>query len=442
MKKQKFSPSQILILSFLSAIAVGTVLLMLPISTKSGSISFVDALFTATSAVCVTGLIVVDTGAYFTHFGQSVIMVLFQLGGLGIMTFTSLIFLLAGRSLGFTERGVIEESFTTGQGVNVKKFLIAVITFTFTLETIGGILLYFFDFKGKVSKPLFYSFFHSISAFNNAGFSLFSDSFVGYFSDVSLNLIIISLIVLGGIGFFVFYDIAEYLYKGRKYQRKIKLHTKVVLSSTLVLIFAGMGIFYLLENGFYLKSMSGKEKILVSLFQSVTPRTAGFNTADMTKLLPATTVLLMVLMFIGASPGSTGGGIKTTTISSILFFLRAKLKRRENVQVFSRNIPWEVIDKAHLIFIFSMVVLFSSTFLILVFEGSKFPLIKVLFEVISAYGTVGLSLGITSKLSALSKIVIIVTMFIGRVGIINMVYAFVKEGIGRFEYPEEKIMVG
>ncbi len=442
MKRAGLSPPQILIFSFFLAILFGTLLLMLPFSTKSGEISLIDALFTATSAVCVTGLIVVDTGSYFTSFGQTVIMILFQVGGLGIMTFTSLLFLFAGKELSFKEEGVVEETFTTGQGINFRKFLLSIFLFTAVMEISGAVLLYFLDFKDKVELPFFYSLFHSISAFNNAGFSLFKDSFMGYYNDVSLNLTIMTLIVFGGIGFFVFYDFGEFIVRGRKKKRKLRLHTKIVIVTTIALIVLGTTIFYFLEKKHYLMGMDFSGQFFVSLFQSITPRTAGFNTADISHLMPATILLLMALMFIGASPGSTGGGIKTTTIASMIFFLRAKLKRRNNVQVFGRNISWEIIDKAHLIFTFSVTVLAMSTFLVLFFEGNKFSFVEVLFEVISAYGTVGLSMGITPSLSAFSKIIIIFTMFVGRVGIVNIIYAIVKEGMGRFEYPEEKIMVG
>ncbi len=442
-KSLDFSPSLLLILSFAGAILIGTFLLMLPFSTVSGSISFVNALFTATSAVCVTGLIVVDTATYFTTFGQTIILILFQLGGLGIMTFTSLVILLARGDISFSEKSVIEDSFLSKGGVDLKRFIKDIFIFTFLIEFSGMLLLYFnvFSKHFKEGKAFFHSLFHSVSAFNNAGFSTFSDSLVKYQSSVSLNLVIVFEIIIGGLGFFVVRDI-YYFVKARG-KNKFSLHSKLVIVTTFILIVVGFGIFLFLENDHSLAGKDKLTKILISLFQSATPRTAGFNTVDLTLITHASAFLLIIFMVIGASPGSTGGGMKTTTWAALLLFLRTKLKGKNNVQAFGRNIAWEIVDKAHLILLFSIIVIFSGVLLISFFEGDKFSLLQVFFEEVSAYGTVGLSLGITSKINSYSKLVLIATMFVGRVGILNIIYAFVSEKRGaNYEYPEEKIIVG
>ncbi len=359
------------------------------------------------------------------------------------MTFTSLVILIARGDISFSEQSVIEESFLSKGGIDLKRFLKDIFLFTFLIEFFGMLLLYFKVFSGNfpTGKALFHSIFHSVSAFNNAGFSTFSDSLVKFQSSLSLNLTIISLIIIGGLGFFVVRDV--YYFIKTRGKNKLSLHSKLVLSMTGFLIILGFLLFYFLENNHALSGKSSLTKILISLFQSVTPRTAGFNTIDLTLLSHATAFLIIILMVIGASPGSTGGGMKTTTWAALLLFLRTKLKGKDNVQAFGRNIAWEIIDKAHLILLFSIIVIFSSVFLISFFEGDKFSLLQVFFEEVSAFGTVGLSLGITSKISSYSKLVIIFTMFVGRVGILNIIYAFVSEKRGaKFEYPEEKIIVG
>jgi len=441
---RELSPPTLLILSFFSAIVIGTILLLLPISTVSGKISFLDALFTSTSAICVTGLIVVDTATYFTTFGKIVIMTLFQLGGLGIMTFTSLIFLIAKKNFTFSEKTLIEESLPSQRGVSTKKFIRDIFIFTFLIELSGAVILYIGSFAKQFNTPqaILHSIFHSISAFNNAGFSTFSDSLIKFNDNHIINLTILFLIVVGGLGFFVVRDL-WYKINGKEKGHRLSLHTKLVLITSTLLIIIGFIFFFLLEHNHALSGKTTLQKLYISLFQSITPRTAGFNTIDLTLLYPATGFLLIILMVIGASPGSTGGGMKTTTWATLLLFLRTKLKGKQNVQAFGRNIAWEIIDKAHLILLFSIVTIFGGVFLISMFEGNKFSLLQIFFEEVSAYGTVGLSFGITSSLSKLSKIVIILTMFVGRVGILNFIYAFVSESKGaKFEYPEEKIMVG
>ncbi len=433
-----------LISSFFTAILIGTFLLLLPISTVSGHISFIDALFTSTSAICVTGLIVVDTAKYFTTFGKIVIMILFQLGGLGIMTFTSLIFLIAKRNMSFSESSLIEESLPSQKGISTKKFVKDIFIYTFIIELSGALVLYFgaFSKQFESSKAILHSVFHSVSAFNNAGFSTFSDSLVKYDGNPIVNITIISLLVIGGLGFFVARDL-WYKINGKEKGHKLSLHSKLVLITSGLLIILGFFIILFLENNHSLIDKTPVQKFFISLFQATTPRTAGFNTIDLNMLYPSTAFLIIILMVIGASPGSTGGGMKTTTWAALLLFLRTKLKGKQNVQAFGRNIAWEIIDKAHLILLFSIIVIFGGVFLISSFEGNKFSLLQIFFEEVSAYGTVGLSLGITSSLSKLSKIVIILTMFVGRVGILNFIYAFVSERTGaRYEFPEEKIMVG
>jgi len=441
-KFRELKPSLMLIVSFITAIIVGTILLLLPISTVQGKISLIDALFTSTSAVCVTGLIVVDTATYFTTFGKTVIMLLFQLGGLGIMTFTTLIIFVAKKDFSFSEKTVIENSFSTKGGLNLKKFLRDVFLFTISMEIIGTIFLYYGVFSEGFNNTtgLFHSIFHSISAFNNAGFSTFTLSLENYSRNPVLNITVVFLIIIGGIGFFVIRDIWHNL---KNKNRKFTLHSKLVFITTFILIIMGIVLFFILEQNNSLAGKTNMEKFFISLFQSVTPRTAGFNTIDMNLLSPATILFIISLMVIGASPGSTGGGMKTTTWAAQILFLRAKLRRKENVQAIGRNISWEIIDKVNLLLLFSVAMIFTGTFLITIVDGNKFSVLQILFEVVSAYGTVGLSLGITSTLSDFSKLIIIVIMYTGRIGILNILYAFVTKKTGaKFEYPAENIIVG
>ncbi|MCP2605015.1 TrkH family potassium uptake protein [Candidatus Aminicenantes bacterium AH-873-B07] len=442
-KEFKFQPAQVLAISFLVTIFIGTFLLLLPISTNKGNISFIDALFTATSATCVTGLIVVDTPNYFSLFGQIVILTLLQLGGLGIMTFTTLFLLARGKRISIRDRFRVQEDFHHSP-VDVKSLIRDIFIFTFTFEFIGTILLFIrWNKNFPFGKALYISLFHSISAFCNAGFSLFSDSLTQYKDEWLINLVFFFLIICGGLGFLVLREIKNYFFNFKRRKKiKISLHTKLVLIMTLTLILVGACFFFIMENNSALKALSWHGKIFASFFQVITPRTAGFNTIDLTTLNKATILFLIGLMFIGASPGSTGGGVKTTTVGVIFFFLKSKIIGRESVNLFYRTLPQEVITKAFTVVSLALGIIFLSSFALFIVESSV-SFENALFEVFSAFGTVGLSLGTTSHLSNLGKVFIIITMYVGRIGPLTLLYALGREKAkGKFEYIEEKVMIG
>lgn len=439
-----FQPAQVLAVSFLVAILVGALLLLFPWSTVSGRISYVDALFTSTAAVCVTGLTVQDTSTYFTLFGQVIILILIQLGGLGIMTFSTMVLLAAGRKISIKERMVVQEGFHPGSPPDIKALIRNILYFTISIEILGFILLFFRFVKNQPwPDALFSGLFHAISAFCNAGFSVFNNSLMDYRGDILVNLTVISLIVLGGLGFLVIRETGGCVLRFcRGMKTHLSLHSKLVLSVSGVLIGSSFLIFLMLEWNRGLAPLTLKEKMLGALFQVITPRTAGFNTIDLTSLGPATILLLLLLMFIGASPGSTGGGVKTSTFGVLLAFLRARVKARDSVHLFFRTIPQENVTRAFTLIFLSLSLIFVSSLIILIQQPD--PVMKnVLFEVFSAFGTVGLSLGLTPHLETVSKIVLILTMYAGRVGPLTLLYAFSRrKALGKYDFVEEKVMIG
>ena len=426
------------------AILVGALLLMLPFSTTSGRISFVDAIFTSTSAVCVTGLIVQDTATYFTLTGQVIILLLIQLGGLGVMTFSTMVLLVAGRKVAITERILVQEGFHPGSPPNFKALIKSVFFFTFSIEFIGFLFLFLRFYKDSpLPKAFYFSLFHAVSAFCNAGFSVYSNSLMSYRGDIFINLTMIFLIIFGGLGFLVLRELARFIsgfIKGVRVQ--ISLHSKLVLVMTSALIVGSFGIFLALEWNNSMNMFTLKEKILASLFQVVTPRTAGFSTMDLAPLSTAAVLLMFLLMFIGASPGSTGGGVKTSTFGVLLAFIRSKIAARESVQLFYKTIPRDNVVKAFTVISLALSLIFVASFIVLVNQPTLL-LKEVFFEVFSAFGTVGLSLGITPNLSPLSKTVTVLTMYAGRVGPLTLLYAFSRRrALGKFEYVEENVMIG
>jgi len=441
-KKQSLSPPQVVVLGFLVVILVGTILLSLPQTTANGERQrLVDALFTATSAVCVTGLVVHDTGTYFSLFGQIVILLLIQIGGLGYMTMATFLLLLIGKTITLKERLIMQESmpqFSLGGVVQFTKYVLKV---TLILEVIGATILslrWMGDYS--VPKAIYLGIFHAVSAFCNAGFALFSDSFGGFRGDMVICLTVLFLVIVGGLGYVVVSDL--YYFRHRKFPQ-LSIHTKMVLSITLTLIVLGGVAFYLLEskNPSTLARLPGKEKVMASLFQAVTPRTAGFSVVDVGGMMRGSLFITIILMFIGASPGGTGGGIKTTTFGVMLVTVWATLKGRRDVTLFKHRIPGEVISK-------SFVVGFLSIFFIVIItlfitSSESYDFIRVFFETMSAFGTVGLSTGITSGLSSLGKILLILTMFVGRLGPLTIGVAMMREVEDlRFRYPERKVLVG
>jgi len=404
----------------------------------------VDALFTSTSAVCVTGLIVQDTATYFTPMGQMVILILFQLGGLGIMAFSTLILLVAGKKVSIQDKILIREGYHHASAKNVKSLIKNIFFYAIAIESVGTLLLFLHwhrQFPGI--KGFFYSLFHAVSAFCNAGFSVFSDSLESFRGDIWTNATIILLIVFGGLGFLVLSEGVEYFFGAfRRRRGKISLHSKLVWIMTLSLIVFPFISFLLIEWSHSLQGFSLKEKILASLFQVITPRTAGFNTMELGSLNHAAVFLLISLMFIGASPGSTGGGVKTSTIGVIFAFIKSRIAARDSINIFYRTLSQELITKAFTVVVLSICVIFVSC-AVLFLTQTGMSMKETFFEVFSAFGTVGLSLGMTAKLNAVGKVVIIFTMFFGRIGPLTLLYAFSREkSFGKFEYVEESVMIG
>jgi len=448
---KKFTPVQLVVLSFLAVIITGAILLMLPYSSLSQRFTDpITAIFTATSATCVTGLVVVDTGTHWSLFGQIVILLLIQIGGLGYMTISTFFLIFANRRVTLRQRFLLKE------GLNVYK-LTGIISFAKTIfftvlffEGLGAFALslrFLKDFTPV--KSIWMGIFHSISAFCNAGFDIVGNfkSFTGYANDLTLNLTVMTLIIFGGIGFYVIWEILNKIRdrftSGER--KKLSLHSKLVLRITAILIISGAIFILLLEwnNPATLRGLPLRGKILSSFFHSITPRTAGFNTLNTGLMNPATLLITIFLMFIGGSPGGTAGGVKTTTFAVVIFLLLSAFKEKTPITSNGRTIKLSIVRRAVFITGFAVFIILVSTFLILVAQGQKFTLLQALFEVTSAFGTVGLSTGITGQLSSFSRIVIIATMFIGRVGPLSFILSFAtrKEKIHP-EYPEEEVAVG
>jgi len=415
-------------------------LLNLPAASSTGkSIGFIDALFTATSATCVTGLIVLNTGKDFSTFGQLIILILLQCGGLGIMTMSTMFAFLVGKRISLRQRLIMQESlnqFSIGGLVHLAKFILI---FTVIIEGVGATILFFCWQKNySPVQALYLGVFHSISAFCNAGFSLFSDSIMRYRGDLIINLTFMALIILGGIGFLVLLELLQY---GKK--ETLSLHTKLVLKISFILILIGFIGVYLIEysNPLTLGNLNLSEKIYSSIFQSITARTAGFNTIHIGSMLNPTLFLIIILMFIGASPGSTGGGIKTTTFSLLILYVWSSLTGKEGINLFKRRVSPDIIPKALTVITLSLALVVTMTILLSYVEGEDF--IKILFEVVSAFATVGLSTGITPSLSTAGKIIIIITMFAGRLGPLGLALSLIQKREPEvIKYPEEKVMVG
>jgi trk system potassium uptake protein TrkH len=444
------TPERTLILSFITIILLGTWLLNLPHAARTKPAPFIDALFTATSAVCVTGLIVVDTGSFYSQFGQMVILSLIQVGGLGIMTFSVFFYLLLGRSIGIRDRRIIQDTFSQFPIRNIYVLLKSVFLYTIAIESVGGFFL-FLGWKNSFSpmKGLYFSIFHAISAFCNAGFSLFSDSFEGFQNNILVNLSLTSLIILGGIGFIVLREMVGIGFR-KNTPPGISLHSKVVLTTTAALIILGtLLIFFIERDGSLLKFPLGKQ-ILISYFQSVTSRTAGFNTIPMVSLSNATLFLLVIFMFIGASPGSCGGGIKTTNLATLISLAVNRYKGRERAHLFKRTVPHETVSRSISIILASVLAVTIITIFLLITQlgdlshtESRGLFLDYLFETVSAFGTVGLSMGVTTKLDTAGKLIIITMMLLGRLGPLTLAFAMARRVKKiEFQYAEENIIVG
>lgn len=439
----RLNPSAILVLGFAVIILIGTGLLSLPIATEDGKgLPFLDAFFTATSATCVTGLVVVDTADTFTMFGELSILAMIQIGGLGFMTFTTFLFIMLRKKISLKERLLLKEAFNASSTAGMVKIAKRIFIFTFVMEFLGGaVLAARFAYEMPVSKAIYYGFFHAISNFNNAGFDLMGGfrSLTEYVGDPIVVLVICTMIVTGGLGFIVINELYEY-----HQTRRLSLHTKVVLSTTAVLLVGGAVLVFLFEytNMKTMGTLTLPEKILGAVFHSVTPRTAGANTLPMADLTHGTLLLTIFLMFIGGGSGSTAGGIKVTTFTVLIAAIFRQLQGKEDVVLFKRRIVTETILKVMTLSLSGGFIVIAVTFLLSLTE-KNYDFIVYLFEATSAFGTVGLSMGLTPELSVVGKVLIIITMFIGRVGIITIVFSIVKKtGRERYQYVKGNVMIG
>jgi len=439
-RKSFFSSFRIIILGFAAVILLGTIILMLPISTADRSFaSFTDALFTATSAVCVTGLITQNTATYWSVFGQCIIITLIQIGGMGVVTVAASTALLSGRKIGLMQRSTMQDALSAPQVGGIVRLTKFILRGTLLVELIGALLLSpamikeFGFFKG-----ILYSLFHSVSAFCNAGFDLMGEkvhfsSLTAFSNSVGINLPIILLIIVGGIGFLTWDDIKTHGFRFKKY----RMQSKVILATSAILIILPAIYFFFFE----FSEMPLKEKILCSLFQSVTARTAGFNTADLSKMSESGQTVMSMLMLVGGSPGSTAGGMKTTTIAVLAASAVAVFRRKEETSFFKRSVSDETVRNAAAILILYLFLFMGGGIVLSLIEN--LPLLTCLFESASAVGTVGLTLGITTSLCTISKIILILLMFFGRMGGLTIIYAAVSnKGKIPSKLPEEKITVG
>jgi trk system potassium uptake protein TrkH len=441
------TPTRIFVSSFAAFIMLGTLALWLPLSARESNLRFVDALFTSASAVCVTGLAAVDIGKDLSLAGQLITLVLFQVGGLGIITFSIVLFTLMGRGISFKGREITQSAFLHGPRKDFYLIVKKVLRYTIIIEGIGTLLLFLkFVQEFPIGQAFYHAVYNAVSAFNNCGYSLFPDSMMRYQSDILVNLTIMSLIILGGIGFIVLHEVIG---KIRGTEKKLSLHTKIVLVTTAALILVGAACFYFMEMHNTLRGATTKTALLSSFFQSVVARTAGFNTVDIGILTNSTILVIIILMFIGASPGSTGGGVKTTSFAILCLLIINRIKGNENVNIANRTIPPELVARTiSIIFasalciglITSMLLLFSSRSLAPL--ASRYQFIEYVFETFSAFGTVGLSMGVTPKLNDAQKYAIILMMFIGRVGPLTLAFAWYSARKKGITYAEESVMVG
>lgn len=437
--RNKLSSFQLILLGFAAVVVVGALLLMLPISSRTEEVTpFSDALFTATSAVCVTGLVVKDTASYWSGFGQLIILILIQIGGMGVITVTAAVAIFSGKKIGLMQRDTIQDSLSApsvGGIVHLMRFILKAII---RIELIGAVLLLPITIRDFGAKGIWMALFLSISAFCNAGFDLTGyrkpfSSLTGYTGQPIINIVIMLLIIIGGIGFLTWEDIC----KNKLHFRKYRMQSKVILIVTFFLLLLPALFFYFSE----FTDLSFGKRLFASLFQSVTTRTAGFNTVDLTKMSDAGLLLMIPLMLIGGAPGSTAGGFKITTLAVLLASVVSIFRKRDNAQLLNRRISDETVKHAAAIFMIYISLFFTGGFVICAVE--KLPLLDCLFETASAVGTVGLTLGITPNLGLVSKIVLIALMFIGRVGCLTLIYATLGKKIKNgSKLPLDKITVG
>ncbi len=444
MPKSGHSTTRMIAFGFALIIVIGTILLSLPIATKTGETDLLTALFTATSATCVTGLVAADTYQNWTLFGQLVILCMLQVGGLGFMTIGVYISILLKRRIGLQERATLHESVNTLEIAGVVRLVKKIVQGAFIIEGTGALLLATrFIPRFGWANGIYFSIFHSISAFCNGGFDLMGideaySSLVSYEGDILVNVVICLLILIGGIGFIVWDDVLKHKWHFKKYL----LHSKIVLATTLGLTVVGTLLFLIFENNATLAGMTPIEKLLGALFASVTPRTAGFNTVDTGAMSNAGTLLTMLLMFIGGSPGSTAGGAKTTTMVVLLFYAVAMIRNREDINLFGRRLSADVVRKANAVVVINFSLAFGAACAIMALQPA-IPMPDVVFEVLSAINTVGMTTGITRELGVISKLIVAVLMYCGRLGSLSFALVLAKKpSTNHVREPQEKIIVG
>jgi trk system potassium uptake protein TrkH len=441
----KLAPAQVVLLSFGGWIILGSLVLILPVSAAPGkNITFIDALFMATSATCVTGLSSISLPDEFSIFGQMIMLLLAQVGGLGIMTLSSSMAVIMGKSLQMREQVIMQDVLDASGSEELLKLIVDIIRYTFIIEFIGAILLTvgFYQEGFEIGQSLYFGFYHSVMAFCNAGYALFNNNLEDFKFQPLISMTVAFLLIFGGIGFSVLKDIYETL-KARRALKTLTLHTKLILTVNLILIIFGTVYLFFGEFLHAFQDMNTWERFQVSFFQAVTPRTAGFNTVSLNSLHPHSIYMIVLLMFVGASPGSTGGGIKTSTFAILLQSVTATLKGKSEVEFFERRVPVTTVVKSIAIFIISLIVVSAGILVLMRLEPDK-SFLSLFFEVVSAFGTVGLSLGITPFLTILGKLVIVVIMFIGRVGPLTLVLAVGSRVVlpNKVEYPEGKVLIG
>lgn len=438
-KTISFTSSQVLAIGFALIIAVGAVLLAMPVSAADGKpLPWLDALFTATSATCVTGLAVLDTGARLSLFGQVVLLAMVQLGGIGFMTMTTWFAMMLGKRMTLREQLILKESMNHANTDGIALLIRKVMLYSLAIEGAAA-LLYTLRWSTEMplGKALYYGVFHAISIFNNAGFDLFS-GFAPYAGDLFFNIVSIVLVILGGIGFLVMSDLIEW-----PRTRQLSLHSKVVLSASGLLIVIGAGIMFLMEysNEDTMGNLNDGSKMLAALFQSVSLRSSGTSTIDIAHVREATQLFMIVLMFIGAAPGSTGGGIKITTFAILLGAVVAMVRRKEDVVLFRRRLAQDQVYRAVTVSMMAVLLVSVATMAMSLTERQSF--LTILFEVVSAFGTVGFSAGMTQELTVFGKICVMIMMFIGRLGPVTLAYALQRKvAKDPYRYPEGKIMIG
>lgn len=439
-KKNRFTSFQIIIIGFAAVIIIGALLLMLPVSSKAGVMTpFNEALFTSTSAVCVTGLVVQDTATYWSWFGQGIILVLIQIGGLGVITIAVSFALLSGRKISLMQRSVMQEAISAPKVGGIVRLTGFVLKGTFLIEFVAALIMMPVFVKDFGVKGIWMAIFHSISAFCNAGFDLMGTenvkyaSLTSYVSHPLINITIMLLIIIGGIGFLTWEDILKNKLRFKSY----RMQTKVILTTSLILVLFPAAFFFFRDFA----DMPMRERVFSSLFQAVTPRTAGFNTADLTMMTEAGLGIVIALMLVGGSPGSTAGGMKTTTLAVLIANTLSSFRRKEDAQMFGRRLEDSAVKNAATIFMMYIVFFFGGAIVISAVEGLPFS--TCLFETASAIGTVGLTLGITPGLGVVSQIILMILMFLGRVGGLTLIYAALS-GSGKkiSKLPQEKITVG